>query len=247
MIIRRLSVSVLLACVLVGCAAQPKPVTSDDPLEGFNRAMFAVNDTADRWVVKPVAKAYDATVPAPVQTGVRNFFDNITYPTVIVNNFLQGKFKDAGSGVLRFLFNTTFGVVGIFDPATAAGLPKHDEDFGQTLAVWGVGSGPYLMLPVFGPGSVRSAFSRPVDSATSPLTYYVRNNNNAFPIVIDLVQLRADLLEQEDVLEDAYDKYLFFRDAYIQRRNYLIFDGDPPLADPDDFDEDLDYDIEVDL
>ena len=243
---RRLMVAAA-GAVLAGCAAQPKPMTSDDPLEGFNRAMFKVNDTADRFVIKPVATAYDAAVPSPVQSGVRNFFNNITYPTVIINNALQGKFRDAGSGVVRFLFNTTFGVAGIFDVATHAGLPEHDEDFGQTLAVWGVGSGPYLVLPLFGPGSFRSAAARPVDSLTNPVSYYVRNNNNAFPVVLDLVQFRADLLDQEDVIEDAYDKYLFFRDAYVQRRNYLIFDENPPIADPDEFEDDLDYDIEVDL
>ncbi|MES2037050.1 MAG: VacJ family lipoprotein [Pseudomonadota bacterium] len=190
-----------------------------DPLEGFNRAMFSFNDTVDTAVVKPVAQAYRAATPSFVQTGIGNFFSNIGDVWNAVNNLLQGRVNDSATDVMRFAVNTTIGIGGLIDIGSAAGMPKHNEDFGQTLGRWGVKSGPYLVLPVFGPSTVRDAIAMPVDMRGDLWYYkrpmYIKNIGS----VVRLVDKRASVLDAGSLLEEAaLDKYVFFRDAYLQRR-----------------------------
>jgi phospholipid-binding lipoprotein MlaA len=233
--------ALLLCCLsLTGCSSIPNlsnHTREKDPLESFNRGVYTFNDTLDRAVVKPVARGYVAAVPDPVQTMVNNFFSNLDDVVVTVNDLLQLKFKQAASDGSRVLFNSTFGVFGLFNVAHR--LPKHDEDFGQTLGYWGVPSGPYLMLPVLGPSSFRDGVGRYADGYSSVIanTDHVPTRNSAW--AAEGLNTRANLLEQEDVLDDAIiDRYSFIRDAYLMRRQNLVYDGDPPRERFDDEEED---------
>src|SRR3990172_4959432 len=183
-----------------------------DPLEGFNRAMYTFNDKLDRYVLKPLAKGYRAITPAPVSKSISNFFSNLHDPAIMLNNLIQGKPKQAASDLGRVLVNSTIGIAGLFDVASKMGLEKHNEDFGQTLAVWGVGDGPYLVLPFFGPSNVRDGAALPVET----------------------IYRRAQLLHASDILDQAagQDPYVFVREASRQRRRNLIYDGNPPQAAP---------------
>ena len=208
-----------------------------DPLEDINRVFYELNfNLLDPVIIKPIAIIYDQATPKPVRQVLRNFFSNLDEVPSLVNNTLQGKFGQAGNNAGRFLMNTTIGLGGFFDVAEKAGLqPGEDEDFGQTLAVWGVPAGPYLMLPFFGPSTFRDAPSNFVDSLFDPFSY-----NNRLPVRvaikgIDLIALRADLLGIDDVISG--DEYLFIRDVYLQNREYVIGDG----AIEDDFDDLDDY------
>ncbi|WP_399311072.1 VacJ family lipoprotein [Undibacterium oligocarboniphilum] len=190
-----------------------------DPLEGFNRVMFSFNDTLDQAVLKPVAQVYRNITPGFAQTGIGNFFSNIGDVWNAVNNLLQGKVADGTSDVMRFAVNSTFGLGGLLDIGTPAGLPKHAEDFGQTLGRWGVRSGPYLVLPILGPSTLRDALATPVDLKGDLWSYkqpiYIRNTGT----VVRLVDKRASVLDAGSLIEEAaLDKYVFFRDAYLQRR-----------------------------
>lgn len=225
------------ACIAVlasGCASTPR--NPDDPLEGYNRAMFSFNEGVDKAIAKPVAQVYEKVTPKPVKTGVHNFFSNLTDPWIGLNNLLQGKPGEAFSDWMRFLFNTTFGIAGLFDIASEAGLPKHDEDFGQTLAVWGVGDGAYVVLPFFGPRTLRDATATPLDFSANGVSRidHVPTRNSL--LALDVVQLRAALLPAERALEGAtLDKYAYMRDFYLQQRRYKIHDGNPPVE-YEDFD-----------
>ena len=208
-----------------------------DPLEDINRVFYELNfNLLDPVIIKPIAIIYDQATPKPVRQVLRNFFSNLDEVPSLVNNTLQGKFGQAGNNAGRFLMNTTIGLGGFFDVAKKAGLqPGEDEDFGQTLAVWGVPAGPYLMLPFFGPSTLRDAPSNFVDSLFDPFSY-----NNRLPVRvaikgIDLIALRADLLGIDDVISG--DEYLFIRDVYLQNREYVVSDG----AIEDDFDDLDDY------
>ncbi|MES2160833.1 MAG: VacJ family lipoprotein [Pseudomonadota bacterium] len=215
-----LGVTVLLA----GCAG-PNP---RDPYEGFNRAMFSFNDTVDTYALKPAATAYRNVLPNFVQTGVNNFFGNLADAWTGVNNLLQGKGEAGMSDVTRFALNSTLGIVGLFDIASEAGLQKHKEDFGQTLGTWGVPSGPYLMLPLLGPSTVRDTVALPLDIKGDIWAYkepvYIRNTGTALRVV----DQRANLLNATSLLEDAaLDRYEFIRDGFLQRRESQIHpDGD---------------------
>jgi phospholipid-binding lipoprotein MlaA len=219
-----LGVTVLLA----GCAG-PNP---RDPYEGFNRAMFSFNDTVDTYALKPAATAYKNVLPTFVQTGVNNFFGNLADAWSAVNNLLQGNGQAGMSDVSRFALNSTLGIVGLFDIASEAGLQKHKEDFGQTLGVWGVPSGPYLMLPLLGPSTVRDTAALPLDIKGDIWAYkepvYIRNTGTA----LRAVDQRANLLDASSLLEDAaLDRYEFIRDGYLQRRESQIHpDGDGPVS-----------------
>ncbi|WP_346839057.1 MlaA family lipoprotein [Microbulbifer sp. SAOS-129_SWC] len=218
-----------------------------DPWEGFNRAVFRFNDTADRWVLKPVATTYRQVTPIFMQTGVSNFFGNLREVTNTINSVLQGKLGQAGNDAGRFLVNSTVGVVGLFDVAQHMGLEASDgEDFGQTLAVWGMPQGPYLVLPFIGPSSVRDAPGEVVDWYTDPLTYVDHEPTRYAFKAADLIQIRASLLKTEALLQG--DRYVLLRDAYLQRRDYLIKDGaveDDFGTQTDDFGggSDSDYDF----
>ncbi|MBA56258.1 MAG: hypothetical protein CMK89_17545 [Pseudomonadales bacterium] len=217
-----------------------------DPWEGFNRAMFGFNDTLDFYVLKPVAKGYDKAMPDPLQDGVSNFFNNIGEIRTIFNGLLQFKFKQAGLDTTRFLVNTTVGVFGFIDIGSRIGLEQHDEDFGQTLGYWGVGSGPYVVLPLLGPNTVRDSIGLIPDDYISPYQAVDHDLTRYSIRALQVVDLRAGLLEAESLI--AGDRYSFFRDAYLQRRDFLVNDGqmaDDFLEDDDlfeDFDDEESWD-----
>lgn len=212
-----------------------------DPLERVNRVIYKFNDRVDRAILKPVAKGYDAITPNVVQHSIRSFFSNLLSPTVVVNDVLQGKFRQSAADTGRFLVNTTVGIAGLFDVARHMGLKPHDEDFGQTLGVWGVGEGPYLVWPILGPKNLRDSFGWFGDFATNPVTYVNDSTDQWGLWALNLVDTRAGLLGVSDILDQAagQDEYLFVREAYRQRRLNLIYDGNPPKPKSMIFDDDL--------
>ena len=210
---------------LTGCASTAN--NPKDPYEGFNRAMFSVNEGIDV-VAKPIAQGYDAAAPLPVKAGIGNFFGNIYDVWTAVNNLLQGKGGDAMSDLGRVLINTTVGIGGVFDVASEMGLEKHAEDFGQTLAVWGVPEGDYLYWPLIGPRTTRDTFGWLVDTAADPVwrvdDVALRNSL----VGVRFIDLRASLLPTDKVVEQAaFDKYNYIRDAYLQNRRSAVRDGNP--------------------
>jgi phospholipid-binding lipoprotein MlaA len=234
----RTALGVVLACSMSACVTLPpnSPPAPQDPWESWNRGVYRINDKLDRAIAKPVAKTYVRIVPHPIQTGVSNFFDNLGTPTVMINDALQGKLKAAGNDLARFLLNSTIGLAGILDPATSAGLDKNNEDFGQTLGKWGVHPGPFVELPLLGPSDLRDAPARLVDAYTNPHAY-IRNRPIKWGLYgVYLVEARANLLSLDETLKNVYDPYAFVRDAYLQRRAYLVSDGkisEEPLVDPE--------------
>ncbi len=239
----------LLAGLLSGCAAtDPR-----DPFESYNRAVFAFNEGVDRAVVKPVAEAYRDHVPGPVRRGVHNVFSNLDDVLVFLNDLLQFKFRQAAEDFTRFFYNTFLGLGGIFDVATPLGLPKHNEDLGQTLGYWGVGSGPYLVLPFLPPSTVRDTVGFAGDALVDPV-YRISDQTVLWSaIVLETVDQRAQLLSASRVLDEAaLDRYAFVRDAYLQRRLNLVHDGRPPQDGapphpPGAGDADLDLELELEL
>jgi phospholipid-binding lipoprotein MlaA len=223
------SVAVALTlCAAAGCAstgdADPR-----DPLEPLNRAVYRFNEGLDEAVAKPVATAYRDVVPAPLRTYVRNFFSNIADLFIGLNNILQGKPDDGLLDWVRFAFNSTLGIFGINDIASDMGFEKHNEDFGQTLGRWGIGDGAYLVLPLLGPSTLRDGAGTAADLYFDPVGEFspVRVRNSA--VALRAVGARADLLDAGRLLEEAaLDKYVFLRDAYLQRRRSLVYDGRPP-------------------
>ena len=212
--------------LLGGCAVNGDP---RDPLEPMNRAIYSFNEGVDNVALKPVATAYRDVIPAPVQSGVRNFFSNLNDVSVIFNDLLQLKLEQAVSDFLRLSFNTSFGVLGFADVASEMGLRKHDEDFGQTLGSWGVGSGAYLVLPIFGPSSVRDGVGLAVDSVQTDLVYEIEDiPSRNWTTLTRLVSRRADLLDAVAAVEAAaLDGYEFTRDFYLERREGRVSDGKP--------------------
>ena len=202
--------------------------TGPDPLEPMNRSIFWFNEQADRFVLAPVAKGWDFVVPDLVQTGVANVFDNLSMPVVLLNDLLQGKPGAGFYDLLRILFNTTLGIGGIFDVASAVDIPDNDEDFGQTLAVWGVPSGPYLVLPILGPASPRHGVGMAADAFTRPLGYFIPLWASAALFSLDTINTRA-IYDDEITAsrESALDFYIFVRNAYRQNREHKIRDGAP--------------------
>ncbi|NOQ81061.1 MAG: VacJ family lipoprotein [Methylophaga sp.] len=222
--------------LLSGCATTSGD--ANDPLEGYNRAMYSFNDTLDRVIIKPAAQGYDAVLPDPIQKGVSNFFSNLNEITVILNDLLQLKFGQAFHDTGRFVLNSTVGFAGIFDVAGYAGYEQHDEDFGQTLGVWGVEPGAYIVLPFFGPRNVRDSFGLVADIYTDPVTYVDDTGARNALVALQVIDQRANLLGVQNVLEEAaLDKYSYVRDAYIQRRQNLVYDGNPPEEDFDVFED----------
>ncbi len=225
----------LLLILSAGCAGTQNRHTDpeNDPWEGFNRKVHSFNMALDKGVARPVAKAYRTVLPNPVQNGVRNFFRNLDYPVTFINQVLQGKFKQSGISTGRFLINTTIGVLGVFDVATKMGIADYDEDFGQTLAKWGYQDSRYLVLPFFGPSTLRDGVGRSFYGYAHPVSYVAREDHLYTPMVVDLIQTRAAFLNQDETLADAYDSYTLVRDAWLQNREFKIYDGNPPLVDYD--------------
>ena len=206
------------------------PPNPDDPFESFNRSMFAFNETADKYVIKPVAKGYNFVMPDIASKAVTNFFSNVDDIVVFFNQLLQFKFEAAVATSARFVFNSTFGLLGLIDVATHMDLPKQSEDFGQTLAVWGVPDGPYLVLPFIGPASVRDTAGLAVDwTFFDPIFNRQTLQQSLVTLSIKYIDIRAGLLKATNILDDTIpDKYAFMRDARKLRREFLIYDGNPP-------------------
>jgi len=220
--------AVLALGLLASCAAH-RSSELRDPLQGFNRKIFWFNDRVDTWMLEPVARGYDHVTPDRVQHSVSNFFANLRFPIVTLNDVLQGKLLDGGIDVGRFLVNTTVGVLGFFDPATGWHLPRHDEDFGQTLGVWGVPPGPYLVLPLLGPSSPRDTLGLGVDTATSVQTWFVDWWILGAARVVDTVNARAQALDTvKQIKEASIDYYAAVRNGYAQRRAALVNDEAVP-------------------
>ncbi|HKL50247.1 MAG TPA: VacJ family lipoprotein [Wenzhouxiangellaceae bacterium] len=226
----------VLASMLTACATTAPPPDQRDPVdpwEPFNRNMYTFNRTLDKAIIRPVATGYEKVVPDPVETGVSNFFDNLRSLPTIVNLALQGRPADSVTSLVRFTMNSVFGLAGIFDVATRSGVPKHDEDLGQTLAVWGWDESRYLMLPFLGPSTLRDGLARPVD-AYSDVVWREAINGREYGIAVNLIQMRANALGREEQLQDAYDEYLFVRDAWLQNRRFKIT-GESATPDYDSF------------
>ena len=231
-----------LAAGASGCSSIPADERAEsDPWESLNRSLFSVNRTIDNVSTKPLAKGYRAIIPDPARKGISNFFSNLVAPRSAINNFLQGKPGHGVSELGRFVINSTIGVGGLFDIATPSGLEEHREDFGQTAAVWGVPDGPYVMLPLLGPQTLRDAVLLPVDVVVDPLFQYNNTSIRDKLYVLRLIDLRYKFLAAEKFLEDSKDKYVTTRESYLQNREYEVYDGDPP-EDDDFFDEFLEED-----
>jgi phospholipid-binding lipoprotein MlaA len=221
--------------LLQGCSTFGAKSRGDklDPWENWNRKVFSFNEQLDAKVLKPVATAYSNLVPHPVRLGIDNFFANAADAWSAINNFLQGKIEYGLQDVVRVSTNTVFGMGGFIDIASDFGLEHHNEDFGQTLGVWGIGQGAYIVWPLFGPSSVRESFALPLDRAVSP-ALVINDGTAKYEItILQLINTRANLLGASKVLDDiALDKYTFVRDAYLQRRRSLVYDGDEPPSPP---------------
>ncbi|MCK5871897.1 MAG: VacJ family lipoprotein [Methylococcales bacterium] len=220
-----------------GCAnTNGSIVSKGDPYEEVNRSVFYFNKDVDHYVGKPVSSAYDYITPDLVQTGIGNFFSNLKDINVVLNDLMQGKLLQAGQDTGRFLLNTSVGLGGIFDVATMVGLNKHDEDFAQTLGVWGVPTGPYLVLPIIGPATSRGVPGMVFDAAANPATYV------PFPIrSLELLNLRTQKEGTFKIIDEgALDPYLFTRESFLQSRKYLVTDGEVELTDDVDLDSSID-------
>jgi phospholipid-binding lipoprotein MlaA len=233
--LRQIGLVLAVGASLGGCATTAN--NPKDPLEGFNRAMYSFNDGLDKVALKPAAKAYKAVLPSFAQTGVNNFFGNLSDLYSSLNNFLQFKGEAGLNDLTRVAVNSTFGIFGLLDLATPAGLVKHNEDFGQTLGWYGMPSGPYVVLPLFGPSTLRDTAALPVDWYGDAWSYKDPTNVRNIGTVIRVIDKRATLLDASNMLQGAaLDPYEFLRDGYLQRRQNQVYDGDPPAEKraPDD-------------
>jgi len=233
---------ILLLGINAGCTTLEGPANPDDPFESFNRSMYSFNEKLDKYAMKPIAEGYQAITPDPVDRGITNFFSNLDDVLVLINDLLQLKIDDAIATSARIVFNTTFGLLGIMDVATDFGIPKHNEDFGQTLGYWGVGSGPYLVLPFFGPSNIRDTVGFATDVTELDFVYDDMSTDHAYSLLsLKYIDKRADLLKAKDIVDEtALDPYAFIRDGWIQRRKNQVFDGNAPEENPDDlFEDDL--------
>ncbi|MDH5432991.1 MAG: VacJ family lipoprotein [Gammaproteobacteria bacterium] len=237
---------------LTGCAStgnnagsdqETSAENKDDPWENWNRGVYSFNKVMDENIAKPATNVYKAITPDFMETGFSNVFSNLGDVSNMVNNLLQGKLLDSLSDLGRLVVNSTFGVGGLFDFASDMGMTKHDEDFGQTLGAWGVGSGPYMMLPFIGPSTLRDTAALPADSKTDPVnqTEHIPTRNTA--LTFELLDKRAGLMQYEDALKDVIDEYAFIRDIYLQNRKYKVLDGELPLDEEceEGFEEDCEF------
>lgn len=241
--VRVLRVLLLLAAAgMLQACATPGRTTNADPWQGFNRGAYKFNDTLDRAALKPVAKGYQKVTPQWLRTGVRNFFDNLGTPWTMVNQLLQGKPQHMAHDTCRFVLNTVVGLAGTIDVAGKLGMADNDEDFGQTLAVWGAPSGPYLVLPIFGPSNVRDGLGRIPDWLLGrPQRYADLTDVQSYSLTaLNVVSSRERLLSYEGTLNNAYDPYGVMRDVWVQNREHEVFDGNPPVDIPEDESGELD-------
>ncbi|MDB5817982.1 MAG: hypothetical protein JWQ11_1622, partial [Rhizobacter sp.] len=223
-----LTLAALAGCATTGPGGQHAG-GANDPLEPFNRKMFAFNDTLDTYALKPAAKAYNNVVPSPIRTGVHNVFGNFSDAWSAVNQLLQGKFDNSARMTMRVLTNSIIGLGGILDPATNLGLERQSEDLGQTFGRWGMPPGPYLVLPLFGSSDVRDAIALPADDYVTPALLVDTTWQKVGVDALGVVDARAGLLGASQMLDDlAFDRYTFLRDAYVSRRRSLVYDGNPP-------------------
>jgi phospholipid-binding lipoprotein MlaA len=225
----RVSALSFLLLTLWGCAAPPAKKDPRDPWERANRTTYNFNNKVDKAVLRPLARGYQKVTPDFFRTGVSNFFDNLGYPVVIVNDLLQAKFIRAGKDTGRLLMNTTLGIGGVLDPASSAGLQKNPNDFGLTLATWGAGKGPYVVIPFLGPSDVRDGLGRIPDSFGNPASYLTHYWEVHYGLWgMSLLDARYRLLSLDATLDSAYDPYLFMKNAYLQRRDFLSNGGETP-------------------
>ncbi len=236
---RALSQKFMLAILIIslsnGCATVHGPANESDPMESYNRAMFSFNEGFYDYVLDPVVEAYQTITPEIVQTGVSNFFSHLNDVLVMGNSLLQFKIQDFLHTFMRFVFNTFFGFFGLIDVAQHMGLPKLNEDFGQTLGVWGVPAGPYFVLPLLGPSTIRDTFGDYADwEYLDPVNLHVDDQTIKYGLIgLKAIDIRMGLLKVDSVITKAtIDKYAFVRDAYLQRRQYLVYDGNPPREKP---------------
>ena len=232
--VRRALPVLFAASLLSGCASTAN--NPNDPFEGFNRAMFTVNEGLDM-VIKPVAQGYDYVAPQPVKAGIGNFFGNLWDVLTALNNLLQGKGGEGVSDIGRVLVNTTIGIGGVFDVASEMGLEKHSEDFGQTLGKWGVGEGPFFYWPIIGPRTMRDTVGWAVDSYADPVWHIEDVAWRNSLVGVRYIDMRASLLPTDKIVEQAaFDKYSYIRDAYLQHRRSEVNDGQKPSDGRDDAD-----------
>ena len=214
------------ACLVAGLVAAPlaAQAAEEDPWEGVNRVIFRFNDTLDTYALKPIAQGYQWVTPQFLEDGIHNMFKNVGDVTNLANDVLQAKPHAAGVDTARLIFNTTFGVLGFFDVGSMMGLQRNDEDFGQTLGYWGVASGPYVVLPLLGPSTVRDAFAKYPDTYTRPYRYIDHVPTRNTTMAVDVVDTRASLLSAEKLING--DKYIFLRNAFLQNREFKVKDGE---------------------
>ncbi|MEJ2139027.1 MAG: VacJ family lipoprotein [Gammaproteobacteria bacterium] len=220
--------------------AEERETQNVDPFEAINRPIYKFNDITDKFLLRPLGKGYNFITPRPVRTGIGNFYDNITYPVTIVNSLLQGKGTQAIYDLNRFLFNSVFGVLGFVDVASSRGFPRHDEDFGQTFAKWSIPQGPYIVIPLLGPSTVRDGIGILGNVRVNPLIQMDNSSVRDKLLILWTVETRAALIGPDELVQDAFDPYLFVRDAYLQNRQFLINDSTTPT---DEFFEDFEEDF----
>ncbi len=241
---RRLFVVLLLVTLSLGGCVSHDPTDDNstyveyDPMEPLNRKVHGFNMTLDRFVLGPIARGYKKVLPSPVRRSITNFFSNLTTPRSSLNNFLQGKPGRGFNELGRFLFNSTLGLAGLFDVAGAAGMERYDENFAQTLSVWGVPEGPYIVLPFWGPNMASDAFALPVDYYTDVWTHYDNTSVRDKVWAIRVIDLRYRLLSADSFIAESQDPYVTIREAFRQNRTFRIFDGEPPI-DEDFYDDEM--------
>jgi phospholipid-binding lipoprotein MlaA len=242
-------VSVFLLCLTAlfqsACTSTSGTSKNIDPFEAINRPIYKFNDVTDRYLLRPLGQGYNAILPQTARKGVGNFYDNLTYPVTIVSGLFQGKLAQAGSDTMRFLLNSTFGVFGFMDVASRGGLERHDEDFGQTFAKWGIPQGPYIVIPLLGPSTVRDGIGIFANVQVNPLVQMSNTSVRDKLLILWYVESRAALIGPDEVIQDAFDPYLFVRDAYLQNRQFLINDSNTPTDEffDDDFEDGFDEDF----
>ncbi|NVK17293.1 MAG: VacJ family lipoprotein [Methylocystaceae bacterium] len=234
--LKKISGIAAISVILAGCASQPQAVDEDnDPLEGLNRAVFGFNQVIDTWFLRPAATLYRGLMPPPIQEGIHNMLANLSSPVILLNDILQGEGERAGDTIARFAINSTVGVLGFGDPASEMGYKKHKEDFGQTLAVWGAGEGPYIVLPIFGPSNPRDTVGLVVDYFTDPINIWANNtdreNHMIGRSIVSAVDSRAYYYDAiEDIRTNSLDPYASYRSFYRQNRDAEIMNNDGPKA-----------------